>query len=178
LIPAGEWVIFFIRVFERGDLSDGRKEVVSSRTIQTREEAEDIFCWPEEKLVPVQICFECPKQDRCRSYQTHVQRYEDAVARLRKAWDTLEPKVEIIIRKKRRTAMPEEKKGSAPRTKQKQLYYYVLTPGEGDEETQEIGDEDRILEIVKTGGKIVKIYKLGDEQEVVIKIQKKVPPSR
>ena len=74
--------------------------------------------------------------------------------------------------------MPEEKKGSAPRAKQKQLYYYTFTPGEGAEEAQEIGDEDRILEIVKTGGKIVTIYKLGDEQEVVIKIQKKGPPSR
>ena len=152
--------------------------MVSSSTIQTGEAAEELFCWPDEKLVPVQICFECSKQDRCRSYQAHVNSYEDAVARLRRAWDALEPSVEIIIRKKRRTAMPEEKKGSAPRAKQKQLYYYTFTPGEGAEEAQEIGDEDRILEIVKTGGKIVTIYKLGDEQEVVIKIQRKGPPSR
>ena len=55
-------------------------------------------------------------------------------------------------------------------------YYYVYQY-EGKEEGQEMGDEDRIRSIVTEGGKILKIYRLGDEQEVVIKIQKKVPPS-
>ena len=57
-----------------------------------------------------------------------------------------------------------------------QQYYYVYQY-EGKEEVQEMGDEDRILSIVTEGGKILKIYKLGDEQEVVIKVQKKVSPS-
>ena len=58
--------------------------------------------------------------------------------------------------------------------KGKQQYYYTCQY-EGKEALQEIGDEDRILSIVTEGGKILKIYKLGDEQEVVIKIQKRTP---
>ena len=156
---------------------------MSSNTQQKRDEVLDIFCWPAEKLVPIQVCFECPKQERCRSYQSHYLKYENRVARLREEWGAIEPAIEIIIRKKRRKTMPEEKKERATRTKVKQLYYYEFKPGDGGEEIQEtggeeiqeIGDEDRILEIVKSRGQILKIYKLGEEQEVVIKIQKKTP---
>ena len=66
--------------------------------------------------------------------------------------------------------------GGKKPVKAKQQYYYVYQY-EGKEEIQETGDEDRIRSIVTEGGKILKIYRLGEEQEVVIKIQKKVPPS-
>ena len=55
-----------------------------------------------------------------------------------------------------------------------QQYYYTYQY-EGKEALQEIGDEKRIRSVVTDGGKILKIYKLGDEQEVVIKIQKRTP---
>ena len=56
-----------------------------------------------------------------------------------------------------------------------QMYYFISKASNDAEEVQEIGTEDRVLEIVKSGGQIVTIYRLGDEQEVVIKIQKRMP---
>ena len=136
-----------------------------------------IFCWPQGKLLRIEWCFECPKRERCRNYQAVCGRAFTEVERLRRAWEAAPPVVEITIRRKRTMAKTtkEGTTGKKP-VKVTQQYYYGYQY-EGKEEVQEIGDEDRIRSIVTEGGKILKIYRLGDEQEVVIKIQKKVPPS-
>ncbi|MCK5119479.1 MAG: hypothetical protein KAQ78_07850 [Candidatus Latescibacteria bacterium] len=134
-----------------------------------------VFCWPQGKLLRIEWCFECPKQDRCRNYQAICGREATQVERLRRAWEAAPPVVTITIRRKRTMAKSTNEGATEKKpAKGKQQYYYTYQY-EGKEALQEIGDEDRILSIVTEGGKILKIYKLGDEQEVVIKIQKRTP---
>ena len=95
--------------------------------------------------------------------------------KLKEEWDQLEPEIEIIIRRKK---MAEKKQSGTKATPQKPMYYFVSKASKDAKEVQEIGTEDRVLEIVKSGGQIETIYKLGDEQEVVIKIQKKMPTAK
>jgi hypothetical protein len=95
--------------------------------------------------------------------------------KLKEEWDKLEPEIEIIIRRKK---MAEKKQSGTKVTPQKPMYYFVSKASKDAKEVQEIGTEDRVLEIVKSGGQIETIYKLGDEQEVVIKIQKKMPTTK
>ena len=134
-----------------------------------------VFCWPQGKLLRIEWCFECPKQARCRNYQAIRGREAAQVERLRRAWEATPPMVEIMIRRKR-TMAKTTKEGATEKkpAKAKQQYYYTYQY-EGKEALQEIGDEERIRSVVTDGGKILKIYKLGDEQEVVIKIQKRTP---
>jgi hypothetical protein len=100
------------------------------------------------------------------------------VERLRRAWEAAPPVVTITIRRKR-TMAKTTKEGATEKKpiSAKQQYYYTYQY-EGKEALQEIGDEERIRSVVTDGGKILKIYKLGDEQEVVIKIQKRTPEVR
>ena len=137
-----------------------------------------LFCWPKEQLIPIQVCFACDDRNRCKSYAIAYRKHTSEVERLKQEWDSQEPEIEIIIRRKK---MP-EKKGkqtstgtSTGATAKQQMYYFVSKASNDGKEVQEIATEDRILEIVKSGGQIVQIYKLGEEQEVVIKIQKKIP---
>jgi hypothetical protein len=128
----------------------------------------------KEELVVIQACFECEDHRRCGAYAAAYRKHPSEVESLRKAWDGQEPEIEIVIRRKR---MPEKKEKQAQKSTvpRQQMYYFVSKGSNDAKEIQEIGGEDRILQIVKTGGQIVRIYRLGDEQEVVIKIQKKMP---
>ena len=133
-----------------------------------------LFCWPKEQLIPIQVCFECDDYNRCKSYAIAYRKHTSEIEKLKQEWDSQEPEIEIIIRRKK---MPEKKgkETGAKAAPKKQMYYFISKASKDAKEVQELGTEDRVLEIVKSGGQIVQIYKLGDEQEVVIKIQKKMP---
>ncbi|MFH1008889.1 MAG: hypothetical protein V1800_15545 [Candidatus Latescibacterota bacterium] len=134
-----------------------------------------LFCWPQGKLIRIESCFECPKQERCRNYQLICSRQAAQVEHVRGIWKAASPVVEITIRRKR-TMAKTTREGSTEKKSAKipQQYYYTYRY-EGKEALDEVGDEERIRCIVTEGGKILKVYKLGEEQEVVIKIQRRIP---
>ena len=131
-----------------------------------------VFCWGEEKLIEIQNCFDCRKNGECRQYQKMLLRHPDRIQTLQNKWKKTAPTIQIIIRRKEMPKKPAKKKGPAPKpVKKDQKYIFFFN--KKDQEVFKVGTEADILKLYQSGGTVNRIFKLGDEMEIVVKLEKK-----
>ncbi len=134
----------------------------------------NLFCWVEGDIVPVDKCFGCIKIDTCKQYGRLYSKSESAIDILKKKWDKLEPELEIIIRRKKMVKKSNAGDADSSGKKKEQMYIYTYKQKDNKTVSYSTGTEQDILKLYKSGGIIDKVHKLGDEMEVVVKIQKKL----
>lgn len=131
-----------------------------------------VFCWGEEKLIDIENCFDCRENSRCRQYQKILLRHPDRIQTLQNKWKKTTPTIQIIIRRKQ---MPKKKstkkKETAPKVKKEQQFIFFYN--KKDQEVFKVGTEADILKLYQSGGTVNRIFKLGDEMEIVVKLEKK-----
>jgi len=131
-----------------------------------------IFCWGKEELVEIETCFDCKDRNRCVKFKKAYQKHPQKISTLEEKWDKTPPTIEIIIRRKNMPKGTSKKTGkSSGRTRKEQKYIYFYD--KKGQEVYETGTKEDILKLYQSGSSVKKIFKLGDEMEIVVKLEKK-----
>ena len=125
----------------------------------------EVFCWGKEKLINIESCFDCKDSGKCKQYQKALRRHPDRITTLKRKWTNKSPQIEIIIRRKE---MPKKTQTSG----KKDPKYVYFFDKKGQEQFQ-VGTEKDIQKLYQSGGSVSKIFKLGDEMEVIVRLVKK-----
>ncbi|MFC1724010.1 hypothetical protein ACFL4T_00175 [candidate division KSB1 bacterium] len=129
----------------------------------------EVFCWGQEKLINIESCFDCKDSGKCKQYQKALTRHPDRIASLKRKWTNKSPQIEIIIRRKEMSKKSDKKSQSSSKKDPKYAYFY----DKKGQEVFHVGTEKDIQKLYHSGGSVSKIFKLGDEMEVIVKLVKK-----